>query len=73
MKIQQSSYDSQLKTNIMIASSVTDPKLDYVLACLGGRADCQLLAAVQYSGFTAAAQPVYPSGPNLVTYRGGKR
>lgn len=73
MKIQQSSYDPQLMTNIMVATSVKNPKIDYVLACLASRADCGLLAIGEYTGFTVAYQGVYPSGPNLVTYKGGKR
>jgi hypothetical protein len=73
VKIRTSNYDPQLMTNIMVATSVKSPKIDYVLACLARPADCELLAAGEYSGFTPASQGVYPSGPNLVTYKDGKR
>jgi hypothetical protein len=73
MKIEQSGYQPKIKTNLMVAALVANPKIHYLLACSPDRSDCELLFAGETYGFTAAPEPVYPRGPNPVTYKNGKR
>lgn len=73
MKIEHSTYYREIKTNIMVASTVLKPTIRYQLACATRRSDCRLLIAGTYVAFTPTSQVVYPDGPNLVTYVEAKR
>ena len=73
MKIERSGYEPEIKTNMMVATVVTNPTIHYVLTCSPDRNDCELLLAGERYEFTPAPERVYPTGPNLATYGDGKR
>jgi hypothetical protein len=73
MKIERSGYEPEIKTNLMVATVVTNPNIHYVLTCSPDRNDCELLLAGERYEFTPAPERVYPTGPNLATHGDGKR
>jgi len=73
MKIERSGYEPEVKTNLMVATVVTNPSIHYLLTCSPDRNDCELLLAGERYEFTPAPERVYPTGPNLATYGDGKR
>ena len=73
MKIERSGYEPEIKTNLMVATVVTNPNIHYLLTCSPDRNDCELLLAGEHYEFTTAPERVYPTGPNLTTHGEGKR
>jgi hypothetical protein len=73
MKIERSGYEPEIKTNLMVATVVTNPNIHYLLTCSPDRNDCELLLAGERYEFTPAPERVYPTGPNLATHGDGKR
>jgi hypothetical protein len=73
MKIERSGYEPEIKTNLMVATVVTNPNIHYLLTCSADRHDCELLLAGERYDFTPAPERVYPTGPNLATHGDGKR
>ena len=73
MKIERSGYEPEIKTNLMVATVVTNPNIHYLLTCSPDRNDCELLLAGERYEFTPAPERVYPAGPNLATHGDGKR
>jgi len=73
MKIERSGYEPEIKTNLMVATVVTNPNIHYLLTCAPDRTDCELLLAGERYDFSPAPERVYPTGPNLATYGDGKR
>src|SRR5438874_11024036 len=73
MKIERSGYEPEIKTNLMVATVVTNPNIHYLLTCSPDRNDCELLLAGDRYEFTPAPERVYPTGPNLTTHGEGKR
>src|SRR2546429_1490797 len=73
MKIERSGYEPEIKTNLMVATVVTNPNIHYLLTCSPDRNDCELLLAGERYDFTPAPERVYPTGPNLATHGDGKR
>jgi len=73
MKIERSGYEPEIKTNMMVATVVTNPNIHYLLTCSPDRNDCELLLAGERYDFTPAPERVYPTGPNLATHGDGKR
>jgi len=73
MKIERSGYEPEIKTNLMVATVVTNPNIHYLLTCSPDRNDCELLLAGEHYEFTPAPERVYPTGPNLTTHGEGKR
>jgi len=43
MKIERSGYEPEIKTNLMVATVVTNPNIHYQLTCSPDRNDCELL------------------------------
>ena len=73
MKIERSGYEPEIKTNLLVATVVTNPNIHYLLTCSPDRNDCELLLAGERYEFTPAPERVYPTGPNLATHGDGKR
>ena len=73
MKIERSGYEPEIKTNLMVATVVTNPNIHYLLTCSADRHDCELLLAGERYDFTPAPERVYLAGPNLATHGDGKR
>src|SRR5207237_178753 len=73
MKIERSDYEPEIKTNLMVATVVTNPNIHYLLTCSPDRNDCELLLAGDRYEFTPAPERVYPTGSTLTTHGDGKR
>jgi hypothetical protein len=73
MKIERSGYEPEIKTNLMVATVVTNRNIRYLLTCSPDRNDCELLLAGERYEFTPAPERVYPTGPNLATHGDEKR
>src|SRR5205823_3127581 len=56
MKIERSGYEPEIKTNLMVATVVTNPNIHYLLTCSPDRHDCELLLAGERYDFTPAPE-----------------